>query len=126
MAITLLQVERRDEDSCGNPGPEPADLVEALVALARAVDVGEAVTVVVGVADPERALSSQEVADLLNVSRPHVVQLAREGVLPFHKVGNRHRFRAADVLAYDRLEAGRRAQILAGLAPEDGYRQEDF
>jgi excisionase family DNA binding protein len=104
----------------------PADLVEALVALAWAVDAGEAITVVVGVADPERALSSQEVADLLNVSRPHVVKLARDGVLPFHRVGNRHRFRATDILAYDQLESGRRTQILAGLAPEDGYCQEDF
>lgn len=35
---------------------------------------------------------------MLNVSRPFVVKLAKDGYLPHHMVGNRHRFYLADVL----------------------------
>jgi hypothetical protein len=41
-------------------------------------------------------------------------------------VGNRHRFNASDVVAYQEREVHRREEILAGLAPRDGYSAEDF
>jgi excisionase family DNA binding protein len=75
-------------------------LVDALSLISRALETGEPVTVMVGTNDAAE-LSSQETADLLGVSRPHVVKLARTGELPHRMVGNRHRFRRADVLAYD-------------------------
>ena len=71
-------------------------------------------------------LTSQEVADVLNVSRPHVIKLARTGTLPFRKVGNRHRFRRADIVAYQRLEARRRGEVLARMVPDAGYGDGDF
>ncbi|NQW73771.1 MAG: helix-turn-helix domain-containing protein [Actinobacteria bacterium] len=71
-------------------------------------------------------LTSQEVADVLNVSRPHVIKLARTGTLPFRKVGNRHRFRRADIVAYQRLEARRRGEVLARMVPDAGYVDGDF
>ena len=40
--------------------------------------------------------------------------------------GNRHRFNAADVLAYKEAEKRRREEVLAGLAPAEGYDPEDF
>lgn len=109
----------------------PSQFIELLRVAAQAVDSGDAVTVVVG--DPaqdrsgdDKELSSQDAADLLNVSRPHVVKLARDGVLPHRKVGNRHRFRQADVLAYRERASHERSQALAALAPAAGYRPEDF
>ena len=71
-------------------------------------------------------LSSQEVADLLNVSRPYVVKLARNGELPHRKVGNRHRFKVADVLAYDQSTERVRDDALREIAPTGGYSAEDF
>lgn len=94
-------------------------LVDALRVISRALDAGDQVTVLVG-SDDEMELSSQEAADLLNVSRPHVVKLAATGVLPHRKVGNRHRFSRGDVLAYAELAASRRGQALAELAPAGG------
>lgn len=71
-------------------------------------------------------LTSQDAADLLNVSRPHVVKLAREGRLPHKRVGNRHRFMLSDVLEFDRLSRLERENALTAMAPEAGYSAEDF
>ena len=83
---------------------------------------GETITLLIGKED----LSSQEAADMLNVSRPHVIKLARVGVLPFHKVGNRHRFSVADIVAYQRSEEARRDRILAEMAHKESFTPEDF
>lgn len=102
-------------------------LLEGLAALGKvfeALDRGPSVTVV---ADDDLAeLTSQEAADLLNVSRPYVVKLARDGVLAHHRVGNRHRFTLADVLDYRDQMRAVREEALAQLAPADGYTAEDF
>ncbi|VTR54659.1 DNA binding domain, excisionase family [Serratia fonticola] len=67
-------------------------LVEILGELAN----GNAVQVV-----PVHAeLTTQEAANLLNVSRPHVVKMLEEGKIEFHKTGRHRRIRFADLMAY--------------------------
>ncbi|WPF65997.1 MULTISPECIES: helix-turn-helix domain-containing protein [unclassified Corynebacterium] len=45
-------------------------------------------------------LTTQQAATLLNVSRPHVVKLIEQGILPGHRVGSHRRLYATDVQKY--------------------------
>ena len=81
-------------------------------------DVAKAViALLAGEGDPQTAtlpeiLTTGQAADILGVSRPTVVKLVDEGVLPAQRVGTHRRLRAEDVLAYrDRTRQGRRAAL---------------
>ena len=100
------------------------DTLAAMKQLVNALGSGP-LTLIIG-AKTEMRLTSQETADLLNVSRPHVVKLARANELPCTKVGNRHRFLLSDVEEYDARRHVEREAALAAMAPEGGYTAEDF
>ena len=58
----------------------------------------------------QKELTTQQAADLLHVSRPHVVKLIDTGQLAGHKVGAHRRLYADDVFAFKRKrDAAQRA-----------------
>jgi excisionase family DNA binding protein len=88
----------RFESAPDEPVVLPAAAVRLLGALLAELAKGNAVTLI-----PHHAeLTTQEAADLLNVSRPFLVSLLESGQLPHHKVGTHRRVRSADLITYKR------------------------
>ena len=57
-------------------------------------------------------LSSQEAADYLHVSRPHLVKLVEKGEIPCTMVGTHRRMALHDLKIYaDKVRANRDAQL---------------
>ncbi|MBI2760788.1 MAG: helix-turn-helix domain-containing protein [Chloroflexi bacterium] len=72
-------------------------------------------------------LTSQEAADILNVSRTYLLRLLNEGRLPCTKTGSHRRLRWDDVMTYkEQRDAGRRAarQEMVQLTYEAGLYDE--
>ena len=92
----------------------PAGAVELLMDILEAMAAGQGVTIV-----PENAeLTTVEAAGLLNVSRPFLIRLLEDGVIPHRKVGKHRRVRLEDVMAYKARDDRERDAILDQLVQE--------
>ena len=97
----------------------PTSALRLLVDILGELALGNAVKVV-----PVHAeLTSQEAADLLNVSRPHLVKMLEEGAIPFTKTGRHRRIRFSDLMAFKQRrdeESQEAMEALANQAQELG------
>jgi excisionase family DNA binding protein len=63
-------------------------------------------------------IGTQQTADLLGVSRPHVVSLLENGEIPFFKVGTHRRIQLKDLIEYNKKIKKNRADKLDFLAAQ--------
>jgi len=73
----------------------------------------------VEVVKKDRELTTREAAELLNVSRPHLVDLLESGEIPFHKVGTHRRVLLENLLAYKQARKQKSREHFNRLANED-------
>ncbi len=97
----------------------PTSAVRLFLHVLNEMSRGNAVTLI-----PTHAeLTTQQAADLLNVSRPYVVKLLDEGKMPFRTVGKFRRIRFDDLMAYKQKDDEVRAKLadeLTALSQELG------
>lgn len=105
----------------GSRKPVEISLTPAMSALfldlLRHVGSGHAVTLV----PIQELLTTQQAADLLNVSRPHLIKLLKEGAMPHSLVGRHRRIKAEDVFAYKATRDAQRAEALDDLMADDAH-----
>lgn len=87
-----------------------------LMELLRHIGKGDAVTLV----PISQMLTTQQAADILNVSRPFLITLLEREEIPFELVGRHRRVKAEDLFAYKRHRDTKRSDALAELGEIDG------
>ena len=92
----------------------PASALRLFLHLLTEMSQGNAVTLI-----PTHAeLTTQQAADLLNVSRPYMAKLLDEGKIPGRTVGKYRRVRFDDLMAFKQKDDDARAKVLDQLTAE--------
>ena len=85
----------------------PRSAIEVMAAILAHMAAGQSVSVV-----PHNAeLTTQQAADLLNVSRPFLVGLLEAGEIEYHRVGTHRRITASSLVDYQRRDDARRRGV---------------
>lgn len=66
----------------------------------------------IAIVTAESELSTQQVAEILKISRPHLIKLLEKGEMPYRMVGSHRRLRLADVSVYEtKIKAARERHL---------------
>lgn len=92
----------------------PSFLVDIVQQLVTEIAKGNSLTIITN----EQEISTTETADILDISRKHLIDLLESGELPipFRRVGKHRRFLLQDVLSYKQKIDEQRLNVLAELA----------
>ena len=108
---TSVRIRLMDE---GDAVTVPASAVRLFLQLLAEMSQGNSVTLI-----PTQAeLTTQQAADLLNVSRPYVAKLLDDGKIPSRRVGKYRRVRFDDLMAFKRKDDEAREKVLDQLTAE--------
>ena len=110
----IQEIDIHDETGAVRTVRIPTSALRLLVEVLAEIGQGNAVSII-----PIHAeLTTQEAADVLNVSRPFLVQLLEKGEIDFHKIGTHRRVRYQDVIDYKKRIDAERRKTLEALANE--------
>jgi excisionase family DNA binding protein len=90
-------------------------LSNVLMEVLRHIGSGDAVTLV----PVSQMLTTQQAADILNVSRPFLIGLLEQAAIPYIRVGRHRRIKADDLFAYKQRRDETREAALMELAELD-------
>lgn len=93
----------------------PPVVTRLLLDILKETAAGNAVTLV----PVEAEVTTQQAAEILNVSRPFVVGMIDKGVLPARMVGNQRRIPLKDVLTYKADHFAKRSKVLDQIVAYD-------
>jgi excisionase family DNA binding protein len=95
--------------------PSPPALSSLLMELLRHIGKGDAVTL----APVSKMLTTQQAADILNISRPFLISLLDKGEIEYSLVGRHRRIQADHLFKYKKERDEKRSKALADLAELD-------
>ncbi|PFG09319.1 MULTISPECIES: helix-turn-helix domain-containing protein [unclassified Marinobacter] len=90
----------------------PGHVLQILLDVLSEISQGNAISLI----PYHQEISTQDAANLLNVSRPFLVRLLEDGEIPFGKVGAHRRVKLQDVLAFKEKTDNQRSLALDELA----------
>jgi excisionase family DNA binding protein len=102
----------------GRPPAEPVDIPLAALKLFGLILDQMALGNVVMLTPVQAELTTQEAADLLNVSRPFLIKLLEEGAISHRKVGRHRRVRFDDLMSYKQSTDAKRSEALDELVAQ--------
>jgi len=111
---TSVRIRLLDDGDDAETLSVPASAVRLFLHLLTEMSQGNAVTLI-----PTHAeLTTQQAADLLNVSRPYMAKLLDEGKIPGRTVGKYRRVRFDDLMAFKQKDDDARSKVLEQLSAE--------
>jgi len=98
-------------DAEGTRTELPHALFQVLLTATRELASGRSITIL----HYDQELTTQQAADILQVSRPYLIRLLDEGKIRHHRVGSHRRIRIGDLLRYKETRDERRRADLKEL-----------
>ncbi|MEH1876882.1 MAG: helix-turn-helix domain-containing protein [Nostoc sp.] len=102
--------------------PEP--IYQMLLQVVHAMASGKAISII----PQQQELTTQQAAELLNVSRPYLIKLLKQGDIDYIKVGSHRRVRFDDLMKYKQQRDTKRREGLKELTQflqDEGFYDEE-